>query len=71
MMTFTLDDQQEAKYKRWVKNHHCPYYREDFGGRYVGACGGADTFTFTPTSIGDVVYVRCACGAGLDLTGRL
>ena len=68
MMTFTLSDQQEAKYKHWVKNHHCPYCREDFGGYYVGVYDGADIFTFVPMSIGTVVRVRCACGAELDLT---
>lgn len=68
MMTFTLSDWQEARYKTWVREHQCKYYRKDFGGRYVGACGGADTFIFVPTSIGIVQRVRCACGAELDLT---
>ncbi len=30
-----------------------------------------ETYSFTPTSIGIVVTVKCACGSEIDVTGEL
>lgn len=62
--------EREHELKAWQQNHPCKFRRADFGGaRYAGSFGGADTFCFTPLSIGSaIVKVRCACGAELDLT---
>ena len=35
---------------------------------YVGAIGGAYSFCFTPTGLGNMVVVKCADGTELDLT---
>lgn len=36
--------------------------------RYAGAIGGAYTWCFTGTSIGEVVRVECACGDSIDVS---
>lgn len=70
MLAFTLNDMQEMKYREWAENHKCKYRHKGFGGgRYVGAIGGADKFTFIPTSLGVISEVKCACGKKLTLQG--
>ena len=59
MISFTLDDEQEGLLRDWQKNHACKYRLKD-GNRYTGTFGGADTFTFIPTSVEEVVIVKCA-----------
>jgi hypothetical protein len=36
--------------------------------RYSGAIGGAYTWEFTGTSLGEVVHVRCSCGEVIDVS---
>ena len=69
-MIFGLTKEQVTKYHLWARYHQCRLRNNsvDPGERYAGAMGGADTFTFIPTSLGDVVTVKCCCGAELDLT---
>ena len=57
--TFILSANQYKKYDEW---------RKEKGEVYVGAIGGAYTFCFTPTGLGDMVVVKCADGTQLDLT---
>ena len=64
---FNLSDNQLKKYKSWRKTHNC-HIRNQYGLRYVGAAGGADTFHITRTGIGYIVEVECSCGSKLDLT---
>lgn len=64
---FNLSDNQLRKYKSWRKTHNC-HIRNQYGLRYVGAAGGADTFHITRTGIGYIVEVECSCGSKLDLT---
>ena len=71
MLTFQLNDEQEQNYRNWANNHDCKYYVREFGGRYVGAFGGADTFIFVPTNTGMLAKVRCACGKELLLEDPL
>ena len=71
MRTFTITDDQEARIKDWQENHECKFRNKEWGGRYVGAIGGADTYRFTPTSIGVIKSVECACGARLDFSDAL
>ena len=66
MKTFKISDQCEAKIKEWQETHECSCRTKD-GYRYVGAVGGADSFTFVPTSIGMALTVKCACGSELHL----
>lgn len=67
MRRFTLNDEQEELLRDWQNNHDCKYRREN-GYRDAGTFGGADTFTFIPTSIEMVTLVKCACGAEIDLS---
>lgn len=46
MRTFTLSDEQYAKWKQW---------RESLPIQNTGAIGGGDTFIFRPTGLGDIV----------------
>lgn len=60
---FKLTHEEEEKLNKWNDIHKevCTITDE-------GAIGGRITFEFTPTGLGDVVKVRCACGAKIDLT---
>ena len=61
--TFVLSAEQHKKYDEWRKEKN-----KTKGEVYVGAIGGAYTFCFTPTGLGDIVEVKCADGTKLDLT---
>lgn len=61
-MKFALTEKEMKKFKLWDKKHNCKFTRNS------GAIGGALTFSFTPTSIGDIHRVECACKEVLDLT---
>ena len=39
-----------------------------FGQRYSGAIGGAYTWQFTRTSLGEITTLRCSCGEEINLT---
>jgi len=62
-MKFSLTEEEENKYKTWVKEHNkiCPI-------KDTGAIGGRISFQFTPTSLGLITIVKCACGEELNLT---
>jgi hypothetical protein len=71
MRQFILTDEQERKIKEWDNpetGHVCSLKRENGNGKYAGAIGGHLSYSFTPTSIGEIVTVKCACGAELDVT---
>jgi len=61
---FSLDPKELEKRKEWEENHNltCPYTS------YSGAIGGRLTFSFTPTSLGVIAKIKCACGEETDLT---
>lgn len=61
-MRFELSPAQVAKYDEWRKSHPCRRRGKS------GAIGGANTFSFTPTGIGDCVECSCVCGSKVDLT---
>ena len=69
-MIFELDDEQVHKYNEWSETHECSIRHPKYG-RQGGTFGDCDTFTFTPTGIGTIIWVKCACGAKIDLTGEL
>ncbi len=60
MLEFKLSQEQFDKYVKWRE--------EKVEEVYVGAVGGAYSFVFTLTGIGDIVKVKCADGTELDLT---
>lgn len=61
--TFVLTAEQHKKYDEWRIEKN-----KTKGEVYVGAIGGAYTFCFTPTGLGDMIEVKCADGTKLDLT---
>ena len=68
---FKLDKDEIAKLNIFLEEHNktCVYY--DDGTQVApraGAIGGTLTYSFTPTTIGTIVKVECACGGNADLT---
>lgn len=57
-MKFEFNDVEIDNYNKW-KRHCVPT---------PTAIGGAHTFCFTRTSIGDMVIVKCSCGEEANLT---
>lgn len=60
----TFEPEQEARLSAWLTLHDkaCPYRDNQ------GATGGRLTRHSTPTGLGSVEKVSCACGAQIDLT---
>ena len=70
-MKYETDTKNEEKLNEWMQEHvlECKYWQMDDMGRLPqGASGGALTFKFTPTNLGMVIKVECACGSEGDLT---
>lgn len=64
---FELDAKDCAKLDAFLKAHDkkCPFANP----HRQGAIGGRLTYSFTPTSLGVVAKVQCACGQGdIDLS---
>ncbi len=61
MNKFELTSEEVERIRKWDKNHFCTLTTE-------GAIGGRLTYSFTPTGLGVVTEVECACGAKIDLT---
>ena len=71
MYQFALESAQVSKLSDWLIEHDksCKFY--DDGTTPVsptGAIGGRLTYEFTPTSLGTVSVVKCACGESINLT---
>jgi hypothetical protein len=66
MLTFKIDEAEARKLGEWLPEHdkNCRHA----GGKNSGAIGGRLSYLFTPTSIGVVVKVMCACGGECDIT---
>lgn len=66
---FGLYKEQSEIAAKWMDEHdkarHIP---EGKTHRYSGAIGGAYTWSFTGTSLGQVVTVTCSCGEELDVS---
>jgi hypothetical protein len=62
-LTFEITEKQYKKYQKWRKAK-----KKKDGELYVGAIGGAYSFCFTPTGIGEIVEVTASDGDKLDLT---
>ena len=65
-MTFGFDASEWERIRRWQKLHKCKYRKPD-GSQYYGCIGGGYEYRFTPTSIGMLAEIRCACGEKLDV----
>jgi len=68
MKMFELTDAQWIQASEFSRNHKCPIELDEFGYKKMGAIGGGLTFCFTPTGLGNIEVVKCACGAELNLT---
>lgn len=66
---FGLFKEQSELIAKWKKEHdaekHIPAGATH---RYSGAIDGAYTYSFTSTSLGTVVSVRCSCGEAIDVS---
>ena len=64
MPHFGLNDEEMTKLNKWLKKHDktCPFKKEQ------GAIGGRLTYSFTPTGLGIITEVECACKEKIDLT---
>lgn len=62
VVAFTKEENQLLK--EWDKSHDCDF-RE---AKDIGAIGGRLTYQLTPTGLGMVTKVICACGKEADLT---
>lgn len=60
---FFIDESETVKLNTWILDHNneCSIVNE-------GATGGKFTYHFTPTSLGTITKVSCACGKNIDLT---
>ena len=61
--TFEIPDDDVKEYRVWLKEHNKVCDSKD-----VGAIGGRFKFSFTPTSLGCILIIKCACGEQLDLS---
>lgn len=62
MKEFTITDNQMNKVNTWINQHrvHCGCLKEE--------CDCHITYSFTPTGIGVVIKIICACKRELDIT---
>ena len=62
-MIFKLSIDDINELKNWLEDHKeaCHVYGKT-------AIGGALTYSFTPTGLGTVTTIKCACGEKLDLS---
>lgn len=71
-MKFEIDKLDLPKFNKWREEHDCDF-RPTPENPYpdIGAIGGTLTYSFTPTSIGTIVKVECACGSSVSLCDHL
>lgn len=64
---YYLSNEDKQKVDKWDNSHksECEYHINPLK---IGAIGGRLSYTFIPTGLGNIVIVKCACGAKLDLT---
>lgn len=60
-MKFKLSKEQIERFEKWEEEM-------EFSQTDAGAVGGAYSFIFTPTGVGDFIKIRHISGAELDLT---
>ena len=59
MITFEVSDKEMKDIEKWKKKH---IKKKHGGSYYSGAIGGRFTYSFIPTSIGDIGTIKCSCG---------
>jgi len=61
---FSVEEDKVEATLKWVEEHPCK-----LRGKYQGAIGGAITYKFTDTTIGQIQTVMCACGEKYLING--
>lgn len=59
---FGLTDKQLEAAEAWIQKH------SEEHDMYCGAIGGRWSYVITPTGLGTILVVQCACGAEEDVT---
>lgn len=65
---FEVTEDQQVLAADFMKTHSCSLENDELGGKKIGAIGGRFTWSFTPTGLGVIVNISCACGEKEDLT---
>jgi len=64
-----FNEELEGAYEWWAQHQdECEWAS---GKKYAGAIGGIMSWIITPTSIGDLISMRCACGAEKLVNGKM
>ena len=58
-MAFVITPEEQAMINEWKENH---VKEKHNGDHYAGAIGGRYSYSFVPTSIGDIGEIICDCG---------
>lgn len=63
---FQLSEKEREVESKWLKKHNktCIFKNPD----KQGAIGGRISYIFTPTSLGVLTKIKCACGEQIDIT---
>lgn len=64
-MQFQIPEEYWREIVPWMHKHRCRYRRKD-GNQYFGVSGGGYEYSFTPTGLGTIYEIRCACGAKIE-----
>jgi len=62
MISFHITEDEREKFRVWREEHELSCTRKS------AAIGGAYTYCFTPTGLGDIKVVKCVCGTEVTLT---
>lgn len=65
-LSFAVEADKVERTLNWIETHPCKLRR-----KYQGAIGGAITYSFTDTTIGQIQVARCACGGEHLITDDL
>lgn len=63
MKNFVIYADEYERLEKWLEEHDKTCTMQ-----YVGAIGGRLSYEFTPTGLGVITIVRCACKAEINLT---
>lgn len=63
-MEFKIPEDKQDEVNKWRREHRCEYKDP----MKQGAIGGRITYCFTPTGLGEICKVQCACGCSIDIT---
>ena len=63
---FTIDDKEYEVYRDWFNKHNESCKLKNPNNQTT--IGGRITFSFTPTGLGTVITVECACGEKVNVT---